>query len=601
MVFDCLFCNGRDTIEVRMDRTLEMGSLKCRVCPASFQMQSCYLDEPVDVYSKWVDEATEANYEPYGSYTSLGDDGIPEPAYARTVNLPAEDVNAPLMRPVSASSRQPERARSSQSVSSSSSQSARADSEADELQGQSQGAAYAIQSPAYDTPIVDAETKITSPVIVPDVVTASASTCYLVPSGSPATAPTNTQSLDCEANNESALEEFCDGEMGRPTGFYGTEGPVVTAAFSNGGESDDITIHTQTLPSRDNACVQVGREPRRSTRIAGKLAAQTPEVAQQPRRRTAERTASVKTRTHTAIATPVAAEPLAPQLDDAPGPDEVFAVQKLVRPVVFEGEPSYVVLWKGYKETTVEPRCNLIRDIATEVNTFEQAHRVLWRRNKANRNAYTWKQTISPRSRRMSESVQATTHEPQVISGDVPHVPKDKNKRVTKQQRVEPPRRPSPQMRNKLGAQASHAAEGSHSPEHMDESAALEDLKEIEQDGLRVVWPSQLRPHSAEEESGPSRPPVRLEPAPEVLDAMHELPVAAGMMGMPTSSPGDTPPPATPCTTIGRNTKNNLASEPKEARRRSPRIASQKIVAQAAGERQQQQQQQLRLDQQAGA
>eukprot|EP00930_Biecheleria_cincta_P016945 TRINITY_DN13609_c0_g1_i1.p1 TRINITY_DN13609_c0_g1~~TRINITY_DN13609_c0_g1_i1.p1 ORF type:complete len:781 (-),score=125.03 TRINITY_DN13609_c0_g1_i1:147-2489(-) len=544
--FDCLFCCGHETVQVKMDRVLGMGFLKCRVCKASFQMRCCYLDEPVDVYGRWVDEATEANYAPYESYESVGDGGMAEQAPARASGQPAGEVDA-VLRPEAASSRQPERAVSSQSEhASQSSQSEYPASEADELQeGERLGAAYDMRSPAYDSQSPRCDTQ--GPGVVPDRVVAPASTCY------------QPESLHREASEERR----------RPT----------------------VSETEPTLSSRDESDVQADRELRRSARIAKRFVVRVPKMAQQPRKRRA----SVKTRTPAAAAAAAAAAPVVAQhvSPDLPGPDEVFAVQKLVRPMVFEGETSYVVLWKGYKEPTVEPRCNLLRDIPVVVNAFERAHKVLWRRNKADKIAYTWKRTVSPRSRRMSESVKMTTHELQAFSGDVPHFSEDResNKRVKQHRRGQLARRPASRLRNKLGAQSSQQAEELSPAERIDDSAALQDLEELEQSGLRVNWPSECRPHNAEAESGPSRLPAKQKPAPEVVVAIREVPVAGGIIATPSSSPGlqqgATPPPATPCTTFGKNTKRCLASEPKEPRRRSPRIASQKMAAQEAGETQQ--------------
>merc|ERR1719277_2285721 len=44
-----------------MDRKKNLGSIKCRICGASYQMMINYLTEPVDVFSEWVDECQHAN------------------------------------------------------------------------------------------------------------------------------------------------------------------------------------------------------------------------------------------------------------------------------------------------------------------------------------------------------------------------------------------------------------------------------------------------------------------------------------------------------------------------------------------------------------
>eukprot|EP00397_Hematodinium_sp_SG-2012_P063206 GEMP01086833.1.p1 GENE.GEMP01086833.1~~GEMP01086833.1.p1 ORF type:complete len:134 (+),score=26.73 GEMP01086833.1:40-402(+) len=57
--FDCPFCSNKDVVEVKMDRPALIGNLKCRICGVTYQMRAKYLDEPVDVYCEWIDEATE--------------------------------------------------------------------------------------------------------------------------------------------------------------------------------------------------------------------------------------------------------------------------------------------------------------------------------------------------------------------------------------------------------------------------------------------------------------------------------------------------------------------------------------------------------------
>jgi len=57
--FDCPFCSNKNVVEVKMDRQALIGNLKCRMCAVTYQMRANYLHEPVDVYSEWIDEATE--------------------------------------------------------------------------------------------------------------------------------------------------------------------------------------------------------------------------------------------------------------------------------------------------------------------------------------------------------------------------------------------------------------------------------------------------------------------------------------------------------------------------------------------------------------
>ena len=49
-----------------------------------------------------------------------------------------------------------------------------------------------------------------------------------------------------------------------------------------------------------------------------------------------------------------------------------FTVSKLIKPVIKDNEDYYEVLWKGYREHTLEPRENLLEDIPKMVNQFEK-------------------------------------------------------------------------------------------------------------------------------------------------------------------------------------------------------------------------------------
>ncbi|CAD7935166.1 unnamed protein product [Amoebophrya sp. A25] len=57
--FDCPYCNSSKSVEVKMSRPESLGQLKCRVCNVSYQTRINYLNEPVDVYSEWIDESAE--------------------------------------------------------------------------------------------------------------------------------------------------------------------------------------------------------------------------------------------------------------------------------------------------------------------------------------------------------------------------------------------------------------------------------------------------------------------------------------------------------------------------------------------------------------
>jgi hypothetical protein len=49
-------------------------------------------------------------------------------------------------------------------------------------------------------------------------------------------------------------------------------------------------------------------------------------------------------------------------------------VSKLIKPVIQKNKAYYEVQWKGYRETTLEPRENLLKDVAMMVNQFEEQY-----------------------------------------------------------------------------------------------------------------------------------------------------------------------------------------------------------------------------------
>jgi transcription elongation factor Elf1 len=54
-VFKCPYCANDGSVEAKLDRQAETGSVTCRVCGESFQARITTLDDPVDVYTAWID------------------------------------------------------------------------------------------------------------------------------------------------------------------------------------------------------------------------------------------------------------------------------------------------------------------------------------------------------------------------------------------------------------------------------------------------------------------------------------------------------------------------------------------------------------------
>ncbi|KAI8989467.1 transcription elongation factor Elf1 like-domain-containing protein [Pilobolus umbonatus] len=60
-LFSCLFCNHENSIECKIDHSNKVGLLSCKVCDVNWQNPVTYLDEPVDVYSAWIDACEDVN------------------------------------------------------------------------------------------------------------------------------------------------------------------------------------------------------------------------------------------------------------------------------------------------------------------------------------------------------------------------------------------------------------------------------------------------------------------------------------------------------------------------------------------------------------
>ena len=59
--FDCIFCNNIDSTEVKLEPSMSIGYIYCRVCTANYQTTVHHLTEPIDVYWEWIDEAERVN------------------------------------------------------------------------------------------------------------------------------------------------------------------------------------------------------------------------------------------------------------------------------------------------------------------------------------------------------------------------------------------------------------------------------------------------------------------------------------------------------------------------------------------------------------
>jgi transcription elongation factor Elf1 len=59
--FSCPFCSHSNSVEVKLDRKGCIGSLKCRMCAADYEMRIHALHQAVDVFADWIDQCAALN------------------------------------------------------------------------------------------------------------------------------------------------------------------------------------------------------------------------------------------------------------------------------------------------------------------------------------------------------------------------------------------------------------------------------------------------------------------------------------------------------------------------------------------------------------
>ena len=64
-VFKCLFCNHEKAVSCKLDLNSMIGGLVCRICDAKFETQINALTDPIDIFSEWIDEASELQEQEY--------------------------------------------------------------------------------------------------------------------------------------------------------------------------------------------------------------------------------------------------------------------------------------------------------------------------------------------------------------------------------------------------------------------------------------------------------------------------------------------------------------------------------------------------------
>ena len=58
-----------------------------------------------------------------------------------------------------------------------------------------------------------------------------------------------------------------------------------------------------------------------------------------------------------------------------------FSISKLIKPIMKDDIAYYEVKWKGYSETTQEPRKVLLKDVPKMVNQFEKKEKITFYEN----------------------------------------------------------------------------------------------------------------------------------------------------------------------------------------------------------------------------
>lgn len=64
--YKCPFCTNDDVVECKMEYKTMIGTLSCRLCGASYQMPIHSLSEPIDIFSKWLNDCEHAQHNSQG-------------------------------------------------------------------------------------------------------------------------------------------------------------------------------------------------------------------------------------------------------------------------------------------------------------------------------------------------------------------------------------------------------------------------------------------------------------------------------------------------------------------------------------------------------
>ncbi|CAN8076273.1 unnamed protein product [Agarophyton chilense] len=60
-VFNCPFCGHEESVECKISKSENTGSVECRLCGVRYSTTIGRLEEEIDVYYKWIDACDAAN------------------------------------------------------------------------------------------------------------------------------------------------------------------------------------------------------------------------------------------------------------------------------------------------------------------------------------------------------------------------------------------------------------------------------------------------------------------------------------------------------------------------------------------------------------
>ncbi len=57
--FDCVKCHHEKSVECKIHKASKIGNAYCRICEAQYSCNINSLDNPIDIYYRWIDDLNE--------------------------------------------------------------------------------------------------------------------------------------------------------------------------------------------------------------------------------------------------------------------------------------------------------------------------------------------------------------------------------------------------------------------------------------------------------------------------------------------------------------------------------------------------------------